>query len=179
MLLTRKRFSAITVQEIIDEADVGRSTFYAHYQGKEDLMQALVDSICDHALSPVEPEQSHDYTGKTDHLSAIEHILCHIKERDSGVRALLRSDSASEFTRHLRSSLVGHAQRVLPEHPAGAAAQVSREFLARHLAGGMVELILNWAEGGFCESEHDLAQRYLTLVEPLFVDGLQRKVTSS
>jgi AcrR family transcriptional regulator len=34
----RKGYEAITVQDIIDEADVGRSTFYSHHAGKEDLI---------------------------------------------------------------------------------------------------------------------------------------------
>jgi len=38
-LVLRKGYEAITVQDILDEADVGRSTFYAHYTGKEDLLR--------------------------------------------------------------------------------------------------------------------------------------------
>jgi AcrR family transcriptional regulator len=38
-LILRKGYDAITVQEIIDEADIGRATFYAHYRGKEDLLR--------------------------------------------------------------------------------------------------------------------------------------------
>ena len=38
-LILRKGYEATTVQDIIDEADVGRSTFYAHYTGKEDLLR--------------------------------------------------------------------------------------------------------------------------------------------
>src|SRR5260370_27705649 len=37
-LIKRKGYDALTVQEIIDEADIGRATFYAHYRGKDDLL---------------------------------------------------------------------------------------------------------------------------------------------
>jgi AcrR family transcriptional regulator len=39
-LILRKGYEPITVQDIVDEADVGRSTFYAHYAGKEDLLRS-------------------------------------------------------------------------------------------------------------------------------------------
>lgn len=39
-LILRKGYEATTVQDIIDEADVGRSTFYSHYTGKEDLLRS-------------------------------------------------------------------------------------------------------------------------------------------
>jgi AcrR family transcriptional regulator len=39
-LILRKGYEATTIQDIIDEADVGRSTFYGHYTGKEDLLRS-------------------------------------------------------------------------------------------------------------------------------------------
>src|SRR5258708_9084151 len=36
-LILKKRYEAITVQDICDAANVGRSTFYAHYTSKDDL----------------------------------------------------------------------------------------------------------------------------------------------
>lgn len=44
-LIVRKGYDAITVQDLIDEADVGRSTFYAHYKGKEDLLRSGFDTL--------------------------------------------------------------------------------------------------------------------------------------
>jgi len=38
-LILRQGYEATTIQDIIDAADVGRSTFYAHYTGKEDLLR--------------------------------------------------------------------------------------------------------------------------------------------
>lgn len=50
-LLAERDYDAITVQEIADRADVGRSTFYAHFESKEDLLFAGVDR---HLMSFVE-----------------------------------------------------------------------------------------------------------------------------
>jgi AcrR family transcriptional regulator len=44
-LILRKGYDATTVQEIIDEADVGRATFYAHYRGKEDLLRGGFEAL--------------------------------------------------------------------------------------------------------------------------------------
>lgn len=47
MLMTEKGYEAVTVQDIIDRANVGRATFYAHYDGKEALHDAALDRLVD------------------------------------------------------------------------------------------------------------------------------------
>jgi AcrR family transcriptional regulator len=37
MLMQEKAFETITVQQVLDRAGIGRSTFYAHYRDKNDL----------------------------------------------------------------------------------------------------------------------------------------------
>lgn len=37
-------YDAVTVQDIIDRADVGRSTFYSHFTDKRDLVNLAEDS---------------------------------------------------------------------------------------------------------------------------------------
>src|SRR3982751_3729129 len=42
-LVQERRYEAIRVGDIVDEADVGRSTFYDHFKSKDDLLRQSMD----------------------------------------------------------------------------------------------------------------------------------------
>jgi len=46
-LIFEKGYDRVTVQDVLDRADVGRSTFYAHYRDKEALLLAAFDELSD------------------------------------------------------------------------------------------------------------------------------------
>jgi AcrR family transcriptional regulator len=44
-LVTEKGYEAVTIKEILDQANVGRSTFYAHFQDKDQLLHSILDRL--------------------------------------------------------------------------------------------------------------------------------------
>ena len=50
-LITKKRYEKISIQNIIDEADVGRSTFYEHFGTKDDLLRSRCHELFEHIFS--------------------------------------------------------------------------------------------------------------------------------
>ena len=44
-LLFEQRYETITVQDILDRADIGRSTFYTHYYDKEDVLESIAGQM--------------------------------------------------------------------------------------------------------------------------------------
>ncbi|RTM09235.1 MAG: TetR family transcriptional regulator [Hyphomicrobiales bacterium] len=51
-LIPKKGYEAVTVEDICDAANVGRSTFYAHYTGKDDLKRRGLDEHLRALLAP-------------------------------------------------------------------------------------------------------------------------------
>ena len=94
-LLNQKDYDIITVQEIIDRADVGRSTFYSHYESKELLLDELCQKLFHHLFERDDQLSPQDY---------LAHIFQHFKKNQDHVTSLLLSIN-DYFIRQLKKEL--------------------------------------------------------------------------
>ena len=78
-LLSKKSYTKITVQEIINEANIGRSTFYAHFETRDELLKELCTDLFTHVFSQtLSSEHTHDFSASAgDPGAMIVHILYH------------------------------------------------------------------------------------------------------
>ena len=97
-LLNDKGYDATTVQDIIDLADVGRSTFYCHYESKE----LLLDELCRYLFHHLFEREGHFTT--EDYLA---HIFLHFQKNQDHVTSLLFSKN-DYFLRQLHKELEHH-----------------------------------------------------------------------
>ena len=135
-LILEKHYDAITVQDIIDRANVGRSTFYTHFRDKEDLLvgdwQKLLSFFAVHI----------NVSGDADiSVAPIEALMMHLKEYHGLYRALVRSGKAErlfmlgvEFLTEKIAAKID-AETALPDVPSA----VSANFL-----GTQIFATLNW-----------------------------------
>lgn len=169
VLLAEKPYQKITVQEIIDTANVGRTTFYAHFETKDDLLRALCEELFGHIIgSAMDCTHTH---GLYSHGSAPESVFCHLlqhlRENDNHILALLSSQSSELFLGDFKRSLneLVRTQVVEPRVPADA--PVPRDFLVNHISGSFVEMVLWWIHGRMKQSPEELDQYFRAVIEPI------------
>lgn len=141
----RKALLKITIQDIIDRANIGRSTFYAHFQAKDSLLKEMCGELFDHIIEGVMhdnmPSDTHTAPGVPDPVFC--HLLQHIAANTNHLRDLLTSESSDIFLRFFKASLIRLiASYLLKDRTASS--PVPEEFLLNHISGSFVE----WCSGG-------------------------------
>lgn len=148
-LIIEKRYDKVTVQDILDRADVGRSTFYAHFRDKDDL---LIGGL------PEQIFQLHaDPNRQDDDLLFISYVevLYHAQEHHELFKALLGSEGIEVIKRNVLYSLKqGIAQRLLLTIESVSSEQ--QEIITNYLAGGVMTCIMWWLDNDMSHSPEEL-----------------------
>jgi len=161
-LLEEKHFNSITVQEILDEANIGRSTFYSHFETKDALLKEMCTDIFDHIFShELHSETSHDFSSSDHGLQEkITHLLYHLKDNKGNVLGVLSGESGELFMRYFKEYLT----TMFDQYPDCIRKDVPREFALNHLVGSFAEAVKWWIKTGMKTSPEKLAQDYLKLI---------------
>jgi AcrR family transcriptional regulator len=89
-LVLERGFTALTVEDITDRADVARATFYAHFRDKEDLFARVTDDLLAglaERLAPAMADSAVGFTGKP-----VLEMLRHAREERDVYRIVLRGE---------------------------------------------------------------------------------------
>ncbi len=156
-LLEKKRYDRITVQEIIDGADVGRSTFYSHFETKDMLLDALAGEIFHHIFEA----DPCPWVGKDGELEGkLSHILWHIRDEKENLAGILLSDSGELFMGYFKNYL----KDVFTLYIDNFTQSVPREFLLEYLSGSFAETVRWWIKEGMKTSPENVAKYFSGMV---------------
>ncbi|MBQ9742750.1 MAG: TetR/AcrR family transcriptional regulator [Ruminococcus sp.] len=157
-LLEKKRYDHITVQEIIDEADVGRSTFYAHFETKD----LLLDAVCESLFYHIFENDPCPWVGQDKDLqSKLSHTLWHIRAEKENLTGILLSDSGELFMRYFKE----HLKIMFREHLSVFNIDVPEDFLLNHLVGSFAETVTWWMKEDMKTSPEKLAEYFMKMTE--------------
>lgn len=143
-LILEKRYDKITVQEIIDRANVGRSTFYAHFQDKEDL---LASNFANYSAQwePQQEETRHTASEESPHILHSLEFFLHANEAYEFHQAMFEGGGAEVMIEtgrlHMMADVQNHLQEIFGEDEKLA---MPLPVITNFLAGGLLSVMVWW-----------------------------------
>lgn len=167
-LLSQKKYADITVQDIIDLADVGRSTFYAHFETKDALLRELCDSLFTHVISAhSEAEQTHDFSGNADSAdSVITHILYHLRDNSHHFVDILREESNGLFLQYFRQYLTVVFRKEL--NGKLKKINVPEDYLYHHISCSFIDTLKWWIDNDMKESPEKVEKYFRNVMSAIY-----------
>jgi AcrR family transcriptional regulator len=161
-LMLEKRFDRITVQEIIQRADVGRSTFYAQFRNKEDVLQSEIERVFgqlhqEHLASAAEP---------ADRLLPSLELFRHVQETHPLYPALVRGLAMDPHYQAVQRSLREAVARQLAVTAGSEDHSVPPDLVADYLAGAFLTLVHWWLDRGTAYSPEQMEIFFQQLTLP-------------
>lgn len=163
-LLSRKHFNQITVGEIIEKADVGRATFYAHFETKDYLLKELCEELFCHIFDATRADgEKHKHIFECNAPpSVILHLLNHLKNNDNNVLSLLACENNELFMRYFKDDLkklIKSQPKLFPLPPG-----LPEAYWINHVSSSFAETVKWWADNGMKESPEELSSYFLATI---------------
>ena len=165
-LLSKKDFNQITVGEIIERADVGRATFYAHFETKDFLLKALCEELFCHIFDTENNHQSeHRHIFDCDAPNSVFlHLFQHLHKNDNNILELLSCQNNELFLRYFKINLQRLIASQLSLFEMRKSDKLPDSFWMNHIASTFVETVRWWVDHGMKESPEMIAEYFYLAV---------------
>jgi AcrR family transcriptional regulator len=165
-LILEKGYDAITVQDILDRANMGRSTFYAHYRDKEELLLSgfttLFAEFQNEYHQMASPASDPTQAGKDLSLFFFRHAALH--------RGLFRAMIGEQGGKIIQEHTQKYLTQFIREHIAGQLGERQKEvpvdILAHFIASSYLSLLTWWLDNDLPYTAEQMDGFYQQLVFP-------------
>jgi AcrR family transcriptional regulator len=159
-LMQEKPFDAVTVQDVLNRADVSRSTFYVHYRDKDDLFLSDVDEFLEAMATMLSRGKD-----KSDRVAPVREFFAHVAEGQRLYTALVESSRIHDFLELAQGHFARGIERRLIDLPrAHGIASGSRAVIAHGLAGALLSLLKWWIDRGMQTPPDQMDEVYHQMV---------------
>jgi AcrR family transcriptional regulator len=157
-LMIEHDWNDISVQDICDRANIGRSTFYMHFRDKGELLVSGFESLRRELRASGKHEER-----RGDRLGWCRGLIDHAHEQRALFRALLGKRSGHLVTRRFRQVIIDLIKNDLPR-PRDE--RVPLDAVVHYVAGAFLELLTWWVEARSALEPDDIERVFRAMTEP-------------
>ncbi len=148
-LILKKGYEAVTINDICDAANIGRSTFYAHYKNKDDLMRSGLDPLRKLLVDRQRDALATPGDIKDRSFAFSTAMFEHARDHRNHYRALVggRGGTISlGVIRRILSDLV--RSELAATAGKNSADAIPRELVVQYVVGAFMAVLTWWLDGG-------------------------------
>lgn len=173
-LIKEKDYDALSIEEITERANVGRTTFYLHYKDKEDLLMEEFSTILYEramVLSEIPfsvwlPISEEDLE-KNRSLQPLLLVFEHIQNNSKLYYLLLQSSNSSKIIERIRKittdSIVKFVEAKKETDPIPLLSEVPIEFFAAFFSGALISVVSWWIREDMRHTPEDVTNMFRSL----------------
>lgn len=159
-LMQEKPFETITVQDVLDRAHVSRSTFYSHYNDKDDLLMSDAEEFFESISMALSV-----HGDKSDRVFPVKEFFAHLSDVQPFFKALVKSGKFQENMELARGHFARGIERRLSELPRGQSIPANQlSAIAFTHAGALLSLLTWWLDRGMREPPAEMDELFHRMV---------------
>lgn len=163
-LMADKGFKSVTVKDIINKADYNRTTFYAHFNSKEELTEVLVtemiEGLEEALLKPYNEMLYLQFNSlKPSSLQLFEYIF----QNANFFNLLLKDDTIPDF----QNKVIGMIFNLFKDEITFLSdqnAEANTENFATYRTYGIFGIIYMWIKSGYIQSPEELSKQLINIL---------------
>ena len=163
-LMREKGYSAITVNDLIERANIGRSTFYSHYRDKDDLFVHELDRVIEALSHRIPQEEELPFFPSLG-------LFRHVGEEYELYKALVWTPGIDLLIKHLQKSLSSRIEQGLQKNAKDY--DIPLPILANSIAGSFLTLLKWWLENKMTYSPEEMDAMFRRLT----IEGIETRKT--
>lgn len=173
-LIVERGWDDITVQDVCDQANIGRSTFYSHYTGKDALLVGGLEDLQAELQRQARAKSAlaGAQTSGAPRLGFVLGLIEHAHDQQKIFRGLIGRRSGYVVQQRFREMVM---RLVYEEWPVNAPGGLPREAAARCLSAAFVELLSWWVEQAMPIPSTALEAQFIQLAQAVLQPDVASK----
>lgn len=166
-IMEEEGFSKLNVKKIIDRAKINRSTFYAHYMDKYDLLEKIEDQFLNGLKDieiPVPEEVIIEKSFSTEYfLTHVEFVISYLKENGKLMTLLMSDKGDPAFSNKLNEVL----KQIWLDKKITDKLSIPQNYAIAAVTGMITSVIVEWVKSDFKESEKEFERIVIKIIKDI------------
>ena len=157
VLMSEKGYDQVTIEELTERADIGRTTFYLHYSAKQDLLLEQFDELLEQLLGQLSDIPLSSWTQQGRVLPAEDHperpicmVFSHAADNEELYRLVLHGEGVDQASQRLQEMMTRAVTAFFDPKIGDDSGQVSLQFpvdlFGNYFAGALLGMIKWWLD---------------------------------